>query len=72
MLILFFHDGNDIMTSSYSYQSSYFVEDASFIKLKQLSFSYEPTKKIFDKLSVKFTLSFENLITLTKYKGYDP
>jgi hypothetical protein len=54
------------------YQSSFFVEDASFIKLKTLSFIYTPQKKIIDRVGMEFKLSFENLITLTRYTGYDP
>jgi len=55
----------------YFYPSSYFVEDAGFVRLKTLSFSYEPQKKLAG-INWKITLGFENLVTLTKYKGYDP
>jgi TonB-dependent starch-binding outer membrane protein SusC len=54
------------------YQSSYFVEDASFIRLKQLTISYLFSKKIFNAGSIMLSLSFENILTLTKYSGYDP
>jgi TonB-linked SusC/RagA family outer membrane protein len=54
------------------YQSSYFVEDASFIRLKRLTFSYQFPKKVFKYADMKLSLSFENFITITKYKGYDP
>jgi hypothetical protein len=54
------------------YESSYFVEDASFIRLKSLRFTYRPKKKIAKKVGTEFSLSFENLVTLTRYKGYDP
>jgi TonB-dependent starch-binding outer membrane protein SusC len=54
------------------YESSIFVEDASFIRLKSLSISYEPSKMLFARIKARFSLSFENLITITKYKGYDP
>jgi TonB-dependent starch-binding outer membrane protein SusC len=54
------------------YESSYFIEDASFIRLKTLSFSYSPRKKIASKISMKYSISFENLVTLTRYTGYDP
>jgi TonB-linked SusC/RagA family outer membrane protein len=59
-------------TGNIFYESSYFVEDASFVKLKTLSFSYRQPKKIGSKISLEYTLSFENLITLTNYSGYDP
>jgi len=63
---------NVAITNLVFYQSSYFVEDASFVRLKELTFSYQPKVKLFNKVGMKFSLSFENLITLTKYKGYDP
>jgi TonB-dependent starch-binding outer membrane protein SusC len=59
-------------TNNVYYESSCFVEDASFIRLKTLSFSYTPTKKIASKISMEYTLSFENLLTITPYSGYDP
>jgi hypothetical protein len=54
------------------YQSSAFVENASFIRLKTITLSYEPTKEFFNHVKFRFTLSFENILTFTKYKGYDP
>jgi hypothetical protein len=54
------------------YESSYFVEDASFIRLKTLSFAYSPKKKIGSKISMQYKLNFENLITFTHYSGFDP
>lgn len=62
----------DYHTSNVFYESSYFVEDASFIRLKTLNFSYSPTKKLFSGVKMKYTVSFENLVTLTRYSGYDP
>ena len=60
------------ITDQVFYESSYFIEDASFIRLKTLNFSYSPAKKIAKKVSVEYSLSLENLITLTHYSGYDP
>ncbi|MFO7657343.1 MAG: SusC/RagA family TonB-linked outer membrane protein [Bacteroidales bacterium] len=54
------------------YESSYFVEDASFIRLKTLSFRYIQPKKIARRVGIEYAVSFENLITLTRYTGYDP
>jgi TonB-linked SusC/RagA family outer membrane protein len=53
------------------YESSYFLEDASFIRLKSVTLSYSPIKKILG-VNYSLSLSFENLFTYTKYKGYDP
>ncbi len=54
------------------YQSSYFIEDASFIRLKQVTLNYQPSWTFLKKMRATFSLSFENFITITKYKGYDP
>jgi TonB-dependent starch-binding outer membrane protein SusC len=54
------------------YKSSEFVEDASFIRLKTLTFNYEPSKAYFGHAKLRFSLSFENLVTITRYRGYDP
>jgi len=54
------------------YESSYFVEDASFLRLKTLRFSYRQAKKLVSKISITYTITFENLVTITKYSGYDP
>ncbi|HPR31316.1 MAG TPA: SusC/RagA family TonB-linked outer membrane protein [Prolixibacteraceae bacterium] len=59
-------------SSGVFYESSFFVEDASFIRLKTVTFSYRPTKKLASRIGMEFSLSFENLITLTTYSGYDP
>jgi TonB-dependent starch-binding outer membrane protein SusC len=65
-------DTMNYITDWVFYESSFFVEDASFIRLKSLSFSYNQTLKKTSKIIVEYTLSFENLITLTRYSGYDP
>jgi TonB-linked SusC/RagA family outer membrane protein len=54
------------------YQSSYFVEDASFIKLKQISFSYLIPRKVLKFADIRLTVSLDNVLTFTKYSGYDP
>lgn len=68
----FIADTNKAITGSAFYQSSAFVENASFVRLKSLSLSYTTEKLFTDKIKVKFTLGADNLITLTHYKGYDP
>jgi len=54
------------------YQSSIFIDDASFIRLKTITLNYEPSKPFFGDVKFNFSLSFENMFTFTKYKGYDP
>lgn len=55
--------------------SDRFVEDGSYIRIKNITFSYNLPKKISEKLlltSVKFRVVGENLFTFTKYTGFDP
>ena len=60
------------MTSYPFYESSCFVEDASFIRLKTLRFTYRQNRKIASIIGLEYTLSFENLVTISNYSGYDP
>ncbi len=52
--------------------SSRWIEDASYVKLKELTFSYEHNRKLWFFTSAKFFLTAENLFTITKYTGLDP
>lgn len=55
--------------------SDRFVEDGSFIRLKNLQLGYTLPQNITRKFFVqKFRIyvSAQNLCTFTKYKGYDP
>jgi hypothetical protein len=48
------------------------VEDASFLRLSNVTMSYlwKPTSSMVK--SMKFYVSANNLLTFTKYKGFDP
>lgn len=55
--------------------SSYFVEDGSYLRVKSVSLSYDVPRKIISKLGINrlqpyFTAS--NLLTWTSYSGMDP
>ena len=57
--------------------SDYYVEDGSFVRLRnvQLGYTFPKKSKILKKLkveSLRFYLSGNNLITLTRYMGFDP
>lgn len=59
--------------------SSRWVEDGSFVRLKNIQIGYSiPAKlltKMFktdDQISLRFYIQAQNLITLTAYKGFDP
>ncbi|MFV5683816.1 SusC/RagA family TonB-linked outer membrane protein [Flavobacterium sp. GB2R13] len=55
--------------------SERYVEDASFLRLKTITLGYTLPKSLSSKIgtkSIKVYVSAENLITWTKYTGYDP
>jgi TonB-linked SusC/RagA family outer membrane protein len=55
--------------------SSYFVEDGSFLRMRNLQLGYTFPKKMMQKLKIesfRIYLSANNLFTLTKYQGFDP
>lgn len=56
-------------------KSSYFVEDLSYIRVKNIEFSYSLADQALRRLSIqgcRFFISGQNLLTLTNYKGFDP
>lgn len=54
-----------------SYVDSRYIEDASYFRLKNLTIGYTPSIKGFP-VKVRVFATATNLLTLTKYKGYDP
>ncbi|WP_353332696.1 SusC/RagA family TonB-linked outer membrane protein [Bacteroides sedimenti] len=55
--------------------SSRFVEDGSYLRLKALTFSYNFSGKLLKKWSINRLQPFftaQNLLTFTNYKGFDP
>ena len=55
--------------------SSYFVEDGSFIRLKNIQIGYTFPKNWMKKAkveSLRLYVAANNLLTLTRYMGYDP
>jgi hypothetical protein len=73
-------DGQDTPVPKASYNdpmgnarfSSRWIEDGSFIRLKNLTISYRYPKKLYFLTDLTVFLSGTNLITWTKYLGYDP
>mgnify|MGYP000886265188 CR=1 FL=1 len=52
---------------------SRYVENASFLKLRNVTLGYTIPVKINSSLSkIRLFASARNLFTITKYKGYDP
>lgn len=66
----------DIPKAGYDMKNStYFVEDGSYLRIKDISLSYNFSGKWMDKIGISkiqpyFTAS--NVYTFTKYKGFDP
>jgi TonB-linked SusC/RagA family outer membrane protein len=59
----------------YSFLDSRYVEDASFLRLRTLALTYtQPLRRagFSSDAALDFTLTAQNLFTLTPYQGYDP
>jgi TonB-linked SusC/RagA family outer membrane protein len=54
------------------YLSDYFIKDASYIKLDNVTIGYTFDKSILKAASLRFTLGVQNVFVLTKYDGLDP
>lgn len=63
---------NKTLINNTFYKSSYFVEDASFIRLKQITLAYSIPRKLLKVADLKMSLSMDNPFTWTSYSGYDP
>ncbi len=70
-ILNYYNDSITAVTKQQFYESSAFIDNADFIRLKTISLTYSPKKTIAG-MKCDFTISAENLFTFTKYKGYDP
>ena len=55
--------------------SSRFIEDGSYIRLKNLAFGYNLPSTITDKIGIgnaRLSISAQNILTITDYSGLDP
>ncbi len=55
--------------------SSRFIENGSYLRLKSLTIGYTLPKSLLDKFKIdllRFYVGGKNLLTVTKYSGYDP
>ncbi len=55
--------------------SSRYVEDGSYLRIKNITLGYNLPKKALDKIkfeNVRVYVNIQNLYTFTKYQGYDP
>ena len=61
--------------SNYTRVSDLFVEDASYVRLQNLSFGYTFPKKWMNKIyidNLRIYMNIQNVFTISKYKGLDP
>jgi TonB-linked SusC/RagA family outer membrane protein len=61
-------------TSAATYTTSHYLEDGAYLRLKNVTLSYNLPVKIRQAPSARFRLflSGQNLLTLTDFSGYDP
>ncbi len=52
--------------------SDYYIEDASFFKLDNVSIGYTFPKLLKNKLNIHLSATVQNVLTITKYSGLDP
>jgi len=52
--------------------SSYYVQDASFLKLKNLQLGYTLPESVGERINLRVYFQVQNLFTITKYDGMDP
>lgn len=66
---------NDPLHNEYNRVSSRWVQDGSYLKLKNVTFSYDLPQKVLNKMKIsglRIYCSGENLIAWTHYTAYDP
>ena len=52
--------------------SSRYVQNGSYVKLRNVSVAYQMPKSWIPFVNVRLAVSAQNLLTITKYKGFDP
>ena len=62
---------------NYTNVSDFFLEDGSYLRLKNLAIGYTVPKRFISKIGLsgsnfRFYISGQNLLTFTKYSGFDP
>jgi len=53
-------------------ESTQFLQNGSYVRLKNISLSYSLPKDMLNLVNLKLTVSAQNLLTITHYIGYDP
>lgn len=53
-------------------ESTQFLQDGSYVRLKNISLAYTLDKSLTKLVTAKIYVSAQNIATITKYKGFDP
>ncbi|AIZ63658.1 membrane protein [Hymenobacter sp. DG25B] len=62
----------DSKFSTAQYFSDYYIENASFLRMENITLGYNVGKIAQDKANVNLSLSVQNAFVVTNYKGLDP
>jgi TonB-linked SusC/RagA family outer membrane protein len=63
---------NDTKFVNAQYTSDYYVQDASFFKMDNISIGYNLDQFFTSKVKARISLTVQNAFIVTKYKGMDP
>lgn len=53
-------------------ESTHYLQDGSYVRLKNISLAYMFPKKMTGFGDISLSVSAQNILTITKYKGFDP
>ncbi|WP_460575365.1 SusC/RagA family TonB-linked outer membrane protein [Flavobacterium koreense] len=67
-----FFDTGFVYEGNNRYFSDYYIQDASFVKLDNVSVGYSFNEPFGKSTSAKLSFGVQNALTITKYKGIDP
>jgi len=63
---------NDAKFSNPQYWSDFYIENASFLRLDNVSIGYTMNELFNNKVDARFSLTVQNAFIITKYSGLDP
>ncbi len=63
---------NDVNFYTAKYHSDYYVQDASFFRMDDITLSYVFDNVLADKLDLRLSATVNNAFTITNYTGLDP
>ncbi len=71
------NENSDVLNTNFKgigdyYQSSYYIQNASFIKMDYLNIGYNLGRLNNSNIGLRFNAGVQNVFTITKYKGIDP